>query len=130
VADTVSVRVCVSSPTCATTRKVTTSPGRRLPRDLINIAPTPDVVHRISWCAPISIFGKGETMVPPRHMSASYSSIDVRDAGDDTDKITTGELVRFRICSDTTEASPFGVAVTVTPEICSGLEDVEDDSSR
>lgn len=129
-ADTDSVRVCVSSPTWPTTRKVTTSPGRRLPRDRINMAPTPDVVHRISWCAPISMFGNGETMVPPRHMSASYSSIDVRVDGDDTDKITTGELVRFRNCSDTTEASPFAVAVTVTPEICSGLEDVEDDTSR
>ena len=76
------------------------------------------------------MFGNGETMVPPRHMSASYSSIDVRVDGDDTDKITTGELVRFRNCSDTTEASPVAVAVTVTPEICSGLEDVEDDTRR
>lgn len=63
-------------------------------------------------------------------MSASYSSIDVRVEGDDTDKITTGELVRLRICNDTTESSPFGVAVTVTADICRGLDDVEDDTSR
>ena len=47
-------------------------------------------------------------MVPPRHMSASYSRIDVRVDGDDTDKITTGELVRFRNCSDTSTRAYVG----------------------